>query len=257
MKSSFEQTSATTRVSLISLVLLTLSFAILGGVPRAAALSTSGDCTSPSVPAGTLPALSPFNLTLIGGSGQTFTVNQDTIFSFAACTSNGGFVKGGASDQYGNYTGVPILTLLGLVGGISNGQTVTATGSDGFAATYTYQEVVSGLGWNEFNRTTLSPISTPIPLTLVLAYMMDNAALAPNPGPGPLRTVILSPSGVLTSPGSQWVKFVVKIQVNGAPSPVPEFPPGASPQAGAALAAALGLVALFAVRRRFFPQLGK
>lgn len=75
MKLGLKHFSSKMTGSLISLALLTFGLAALGGVPGAAAISTPSNCISPAVPTGTLPTLSPFNLTVIGASGTTEKYN--------------------------------------------------------------------------------------------------------------------------------------------------------------------------------------
>lgn len=204
---------------------------MFGGIPRVAAASFTNNCATPAVPTGTAPKLnSTFTLTVIGSTGTTVTYNQNTIFNLPACWSYGGFRAHASgnflSDNYGNYTGVPILTLANLVGGISPGGSVTVTsGTDGYQVTYTYQEVTTGLGWGSLYTTatcakanecsTNGTVAT-VPMYLVLAYLWNSSAIsayactsgtgstatpstcsAESAGTGPLRTVTLSSTGSL------------------------------------------------------------
>lgn len=177
----------------------------------------------------------------------------------AACWSDGGFLHGSPafSDDYGNYTGVPVLNLVNLVGGISPGGTVVATsGADGYQTTYTYNQVVNGLGWSqEVYPAGHGAVATTVPLILVLAYLWNGSALSTyvsgGSGVGPLRTVTISSSGYDISAGAPWNKGVTTIQVFNPPPAVPEFGLGVGAQAGTALAMALGVVALVAVKRRW------
>jgi hypothetical protein len=221
-------------LSLLSLALL--SFTLIGIIPTAAALTTSTNCATPSVPGGSLaPLNSTFTLTIIGSTGQVVTLNQNTLLSLAACTSFGGFVSHGTptAQNYGNYTGVPVLTLINLVGGITSGETVTATsGTDGYQTSYTYSEVTAGTGWGNIYTTTslTTAVTTPPSMYLVLAYLWNGKPISPyacastptpcpngptTSGVGPLRTVtVTSSSGYLISAGGPWNKGLTTIQVN-------------------------------------------
>lgn len=83
---------------------------------------------------------------------------------------------------FGEYTGVPLVTLLNLVGGITANQTVKITGSDGYSMTYTFQQV-NGRGYVTYTQVTSSESSAPQPLTLVLAYYLNGTALTSDVGP--------------------------------------------------------------------------
>lgn len=232
MRLDLKRLSAATTISLLSLAMV--SFVILGGVPTAAAMRTSSNCTSPAVPTGTLPTLnSTFTLTIIGASGQEVTFNQNSLLALAACSGLGGFVHHSVSDDYGNYTGVPVLTLINLVGGMTSSETVTATsGTDNYQTTYSFSEVTAGTGWGSVYTTTAptTALTTTPPEYLVLAYLLNGSPLSayacvgvPTPCPngptsagnGPLRTVtISSAANDIIGMGSPWNKGVAVIQVN-------------------------------------------
>lgn len=248
MKSVHQRSIATATVWLISFSLLAFSFAMLGSIPTAAAY-TSSNCTHPSVPHGKLPKLSPFTIRVIGDTGKTVIVNQDNIYSFPACWSYGGYdhSKTPPNHGYGNYTGVPVLTLINLVGGIDSTGTVVATSFvDGFQDTYTYQEVVNGLGWGqEYTGSTSppSPAATTVPMYLVLGYLWNSSAISPlvctslpaipctsnsgteSGGNGPERMTTLSSTPYyLLEYGHPWEEAVGTIQVFRACSSVPTSP---------------------------------
>jgi len=226
--------SAGAVITLISLAVLSVT--LVAGLPAAAAMTTASNCASPTVPTGHMPALnSTFTLVVIGATGQTVTFNQNSIFSLPSCTSLGGFVSHGTPtpQNYGNYTGIPVQTLINLVGGMTSTETVTATsGTDGYQVTYTYSEVTAGTGWgNVYTTTSLTTaVTSPPPMYLVLAYLWNGnpigayaciGATAPcSNGPttsdvGPLRTTtITTGAGYLISAGGPWNKGVTTIQVN-------------------------------------------
>lgn len=234
MKAYTNNITSTRAIPLLALLLLTIGLATPGIVPKAAGLTTTSNCTSPTVPKGALPTLnSTFALTIIGASGQEVTFNQNTILSLASCWSYGGFVHRSVSDDYGNYTGVPMLTLINLVGGMTSGETVTATsGTDNYQVTYTYSEVTAGTGWGSIYTTSAptTAVTSPPAMYLVLAYLWNGNPISayacsgvPTPcpngpttyGTGPLRTVtISSAANYLIGAGAPWNKAVTTIQVN-------------------------------------------
>ena len=219
---------------LVVLMLLGLAFATPAAIPKAAALTVTSNCTTPSVPMGVMPTLnSTFTLTIIGASGQEVTFNQNTILSLAACWSYGGYVHHSVASAYGNYTGIPMLTLINLVGGMTSGETVTATsGTDNYQTTYTYNEVTAGTGWGSIYTTSAptTAVTSPPAMYLVLAYLWNGNPISayackgvstpcPNgptsSGVGPLRTVTISSSAsYLIGAGGPWNKGVATIQVN-------------------------------------------
>jgi hypothetical protein len=153
----------------------------------------------------TLPAL---NLTLVGADGQQKVLNSRELAALKSYTANGGWSESGTT-SVGNYTGVPILTLLELVGGITSSENVTVTGSDGYHVTFTYQQV-HGQGLTTFDPKTGATVQASQPLTMIVAYYCNGTSLPS--GKGPLTVAIVGPQGLLT-PGKFWVYLVVKIEI--------------------------------------------
>ncbi len=214
--------------------------------PNAGA-SFSSNCANPTVPSGTFTPPASFTLTVIGATGAKVTITQNTISDYASCWSWGGFVHGGLSHDYGNYTGIPLLSLVNLVGGIPAGGFVNAVGSGNYNCTYTYDEVTTGTGWTtesnsnegshcvgpftpEYSITTGGTpvaLASPVPMYVILAYMENASDYARTGSPGvgaiagsdgPLRTVTVAggqsaSSGYLLSAGAPWNEGVFEIQV--------------------------------------------
>jgi DMSO/TMAO reductase YedYZ molybdopterin-dependent catalytic subunit len=151
-----------------------------------------------------LPAL---NLTLVGGKGQQVILNSSQLASLKSYTATGGWSEEGTT-YVGNFTGVPILTLLDLVGGISSGENVTVTGSDGYQITFTYQQV-QGQGLNTYDPNTGAVVQPSQPLTVIVAYYCNGTSLAS--GKGPLTVAIVGPQGLFTD-GKYWAYLLVKIE---------------------------------------------
>jgi Oxidoreductase molybdopterin binding domain len=161
--------------------------------------------------------LPPLNLTVIGVTGKTVVLNSTEVAALASQSGVGGLrTKAGAISNVGNYTGIPLMTLLGKVGDISPGESVNVTGSDGYTIQYSYQQVASGTGYNTYNPQTGAPEAAGAqqPLSLLLAYSVNGTqpGTEGNGGTGPLRTVIVGPQGLVTD-GDLWVKWVVTIQI--------------------------------------------
>ena len=156
-----------------------------------------------------LPAL---NLTIIGANGQQKILNSGKLAALQSYTAMGGYITEGGKIFFGNYTGVPILTLLDLVGGITSNETVTVTGSDGYQWTFTYQQV-QGQGLNTYDPNTGAAVQASQPLTMIVAYYCNGTSLPS--GTGPLTIAIVGPQGLVT-PGAYWAYLLVKIEIRSA-----------------------------------------
>jgi DMSO/TMAO reductase YedYZ molybdopterin-dependent catalytic subunit len=154
---------------------------------------------------GILPAL---NLTLIGAIGQQKVLNSSELAALRSYTATGGYSHEGTI-YVGKYTGVPILTLLDLVGGITSSENVTFTGSDGYQVTFTYQQV-EGQELNTYDPTTGAAVQPSQPLTVIVAYYCNGTNLPSSTGP--LTVAIVGPQGLLT-PGKYWAYLLVKIEI--------------------------------------------
>ncbi|HUK85397.1 MAG TPA: hypothetical protein VLU95_06015 [Candidatus Acidoferrum sp.] len=156
-----------------------------------------------------LPAL---NLTLVGANGQQLVLNSSQLAALKSYSAAGGYIDDKNTSYVGNFTGVPILTLLNLVGGITSTETVTITGSDGYKVTFTYQQV-QGEGLNTYDPTTKAVAQPSQPLTMIVAYYCNGTTLASDKGP--LSAAFVGPQGLLTQ-GRYWAYFLVKIEIIGA-----------------------------------------
>ncbi len=126
-----------------------------------------------------LPAL---NLTLIGANGQQKILDSIGLAALIPYKGTGGYVNEKNTTYVGDFTGVPILTLLNLVGGITTGENVTVTASDGYQTTFTYQQV-QGQGLNTYDPMTRAAVQPSQPLTVVVAYYCNGTSLASDKGP--------------------------------------------------------------------------
>ena len=155
---------------------------------------------------GILPAL---NLTIVGANGQQKVLNSGELAALTSYSAAGGYINDENQTTVGNYTGVPILTLLNLVGGVTMNENVTATGSDGYQVTFTYQQV-QGQGLNTYDPNTREPAQATQPLTVIVAYYCNDTALPL--GQGPLTVAIVGPQGLLTT-GAYWAYLLIRIEV--------------------------------------------
>jgi hypothetical protein len=152
-------------------------------------------------------------LTLVALNGTALTLNESDIARLEPFESKGGFkTSAGSLRGIGNYTGVSLVTLCNLVGGITSASSLRITASDGYSMVYTYDQVM-GQNFITFNPATGDDVQATKPLTTILAYYKDSKNITSDEGP--LRIAILGSEGLLTE-GHWWIKYVVKIEIRPA-----------------------------------------
>jgi len=196
-KSKFSNKLLAVAVIIIVAVAVVVSWQLYG--------SNSGAAKSDVV----LPALS---LTLVGANGQQKVLDSNALAALKSISADGGYRSDVGTNYSGNFTGVPALTLLNLVGGIKSSENVTFTGSDGYQVTFTYQQV-HGQEVNTFNPSTGAVVQPTQPLTVIVAYYCNGTSIAS--GKGPLTVAIVGPQDLYTN-GYWWAYLLVKIQVISA-----------------------------------------
>jgi hypothetical protein len=153
------------------------------------------------------------NLTLVALNSTTLTLNESDIAGLGSFESRGGFkTSAGYLRGIGNYTGVPLIVLCDLVGGIDNACSLRVTADDGYSMVYTYDQVM-GQVFVTFDPGTGDEANHTQPLTTVLAYYKDGSNMTSDEGP--LRIAVLGSEGLLTE-GHWWIKQVVKIEIRPA-----------------------------------------
>jgi hypothetical protein len=183
-------------------------------------VSSAATCSSARVRAArasTVVNLPPTNLTLIAADGTHLVLTSSDIRSLSSYTAYGGYeTQGGFIMGLGNYTGVPLITLCNLIGGMANGNSLKITASDNYTQTFSYDEVNGN--FTTFDTVTGQPVPHNQSLTPILAYYFDAANLSS--AEGPLRLAIVGPEGLATR-SAYWVKFVVKMEILRAPAGFP------------------------------------
>jgi hypothetical protein len=157
-------------------------------------------------------SLQPMTLTVVALNGTQIILNQNEIGNLTSYQAYGGLRKSsGTIANLGNYTGVPITTLLNMVGGIRNGYSVKimALGSSPYSQTLSYPNL-NGTGLNTYSSTTGALVQHNQTLTPMLAYYYNGANLTSG---GPLRLVIVGPEGLCTD-GKLWVQNVSRLEIH-------------------------------------------
>jgi DMSO/TMAO reductase YedYZ molybdopterin-dependent catalytic subunit len=162
----------------------------------------------------TASGLQPMNLTLVGLNGTTLVFDESDIAKMEPIESKGGFkTSAGSLRGIGNYTGVRLIDLCNLVGGINETSSIIVTASDGYSMVYTYDQVM-GQNLVTFDPGTGDEVNHTEPLTVILAYYKDGLNLTSDDG-APLRLGIVGSEGVLTE-GHWWIKYVTEIEVRSS-----------------------------------------
>jgi hypothetical protein len=186
----------------------------------ATATPTASPTTSPTITASPTPTssvtLPATQLTIIGANGNNVTIDQTALTSYTVTSGLGGKFKDvkGTFD-YGTYSGVSVVTLLNLVGGISSSQQLIVTCSDGYSQSYSYTQVI-GTALTMYNPATNSTAATTGPVTMILAYSYNSTVISASLGnpQAYLTTAFVGPDGYATL-ANMYSKDIVKLQVSG------------------------------------------
>jgi len=153
--------------------------------------------------------LQHLELTLVAADGTQTVLFSNDLALLDSYTANGGTrSSSGKLSNYGTYTGVPLLTLLDTIGGVTSGNTVRVTASDDYATTYTYDQV-NGQGITTYDSEG-NVVTATQPLTVIVAYYLNGANL--DSSAGPLRIIAVGPEGYYTM-GNLSAKMTVKIEI--------------------------------------------
>jgi len=189
-------------VVLVALAAVALAGALVpGGTPQAAAAD-------------------PVVLT-VSGNGQTKTFTMAELQALPAYSGYSGIINSaGTVTPPTAVKGVTLTDLLAEVGGIPDLQSTDITASDGYGMTLTYDEVVNG-NIVMYNATTKQEEAAKAPVSVVLLYEENGAAIQPGPsGDGPLRLAVCQPTNEnQVSAGHLNVKWVDHVSLRNAVVP--------------------------------------
>lgn len=154
--------------------------------------------------------LPPMSLTVVGLNGIQVALDSVDIGNLPSQRGLGGWKNSiGTIRGPDNYTGVTIVTLCDLVGGLDNNTIVRVTASDNYSKMLNFYEVVEG-DFITYDPSTGNPVIHNATLTPIVAYFKNDLNLTANEGP--LRLAIIGTENVVTD-SKYWVKFVVKLEV--------------------------------------------
>ncbi|MCW4010166.1 MAG: molybdopterin-dependent oxidoreductase [Candidatus Bathyarchaeota archaeon] len=155
-------------------------------------------------------ALPDLTLTVVGSNGTTLVFNSTSITTLPSVSAMGGYNAHGTITGVGNYTGISVLSLCNMVGGINNNSFIQVTASDTYTKSFTYEQLTAGTGFAVYDPETNNSTTATQPLTVIIAYAVNGTPL--QPPHGPLKVAIVGPEGLLTI-SSLWVKDIIQINV--------------------------------------------
>ncbi len=167
--------------------------------------------TSTQAPIITNTATGPTVLTVTNGSKIVTYSLVDLQDSTEVSGYGGQKGKGGAITGPFPYQGVALTDLLDAVGGITAGQSVKITGSDGYSETLSYNQITNGI-FNIYD-TSGNPITSQTKPILAVIYSVNGNSLDNSTGPAEFG--ILYSLNFITD-GSMWVKMLNKIDIIAA-----------------------------------------
>ena len=108
------------------------------------------------------------------------------------------------------FKGVTLEDLCGLVGGITEENSVSVVAKDGYAMAFSYEDITTG-DFPTYDPSTGDESPYDGKLWVVVAYE-EEGAFIPEDGDGPLRLAILGSQKLVTD-GHWWIKWVEKIEI--------------------------------------------
>lgn len=157
-----------------------------------------------------VPAEPVLELIAADGTAQSYTLEQ-----IQALTAVEG--QAGIKSSTGKITlpvvfkGVALKDLAALSGTFDETMGMVLEASDGYAITFSYDQVMNGT-FVQYDPGTGDELKNPQPLTAILAYEMGGQVLNPDMD-GKLRLVVISPEPKQVVDGHWSVKFVTKISI--------------------------------------------
>jgi len=166
--------------------------------------TTAAGCTTTQTTAN-IPGAT---LTIVGSDSTEVVLDGNEIAALQSFESEGGLITSvGAISGVDTYTGVTLDTLLELVGGAGEGNSVRVTAADDYAMVITYEQMQGD--FLTFDPVTGNEVDATGELTPLIVYHINGGLLST--GDGPLRLVIVGSEGLITE-GHFWIKQVVKIE---------------------------------------------
>ena len=157
------------------------------------------------------PAEKPDITLVISGQENSVTLIWDDLHDMPTYEGPGGRISSvGTVTPPSKFKGVTIEDLCGLVGGITPQNSIRVVAKDGYAMTFSYDQVVTG-DFDTYDPVTGADAPFDGKLWLVVVYEEEGEPI-PADSDGPLRLAILGSNKVVTD-GHWWIKWVETIEV--------------------------------------------
>lgn len=150
-------------------------------------------------------------LEVIGPSGAK-SLSLDDLKMLAVVEGEAGFKSStGKITPPVAHRGVSLLALAELLGPLDPGMGVNAVAKDGYAITFSYDQLTKGT-FTAYDPATGDELEAPGSLTAILAFEREGKPL-PEDSDGALRLVIISPKRDQVTDGHWSVKWVTKLEI--------------------------------------------
>lgn len=187
---------------LLSTVILLLTLTALVGCTAAPTEPPAAEDT---------PAEKPDITLVISGQENSVTLTWDDLHDMPTYEGPGGRISSvGTVTPPSKFKGVTIEDLCGLVGGITPQNSIRVVAKDGYAMTFSYDQVVTG-DFDTYDPVTGADAPFDDKLWLVVVYEEEGEPI-PADSDGPLWLAILGSNKVVTD-GHWWIKWVETIEV--------------------------------------------
>jgi len=158
------------------------------------------------------PAPAAVALELVGLDGSTKSLTLDELKALPAYESWGGFMTStGRITPPVKIKGILLTELCALVGGLEPGVGVRVVAEDGYAMTYSYDQIANG-EFIAYDPGTGKETQITSKLRAVVSYERDGKPNDPKED-GTLRIALVSDDKMQVTDGHWWVKWVVKIEL--------------------------------------------
>jgi len=158
------------------------------------------------------PAVAETVLELVAVDGTSTAFALDEIMALPVTSGHAGIKSStGKITPPEIWTGVALKDLVALLPNFDETMGVSVEASDGYAITYSYDQIMNGT-FIQYDPGTGDELKSPVPLTAILAYKVNDELLDPTQS-GYLRLAIVSDEPKQVTDGHWSVKFVTKVVV--------------------------------------------
>ena len=150
----------------------------------------------------------------VKSGGESVTLSWEEIQELPTYQGEGGLINSvGNVTPPARFTGIPVVDLCNLVGGVTEANSVSVIASDGYAMTFSYDQIVEGQ-FDTYDPSTGESVEFDGQLWPVVAYQQDGELLNEERD-GAFRLTLLGSPKMVTD-GHWWVKWVETIEVKQA-----------------------------------------